>query len=131
MKKIANLTLLLAIIVTIAAGCSFNGSPSDTVKAAYDKLMKKDFDGVLDLYDNDGKELTKDEREAAKNMLVFAFNNVEKEFNGIEKVEVTKETISDDGKTATVDCLIVYGNGKSDTSTERLVRKDNRWYLTR
>jgi hypothetical protein len=126
----ASLLSAALFIVSCGEGGVVGSSPGDVVKTMAINLQEENYDAVVDLYINkNGEELTEEEKAKVKAFLPSAKEEMD-EKGGIKEVIITEETISEDGKTATVKSNIVYGNGdESKTERTKLVNVNGDWRI--
>ena len=132
MKKVPILLVVILFSVTlglISCGGGGGNSPSNVVKKGLYTFYDKNYEDVAKLYaKKDGTLLTEEEQAKVIGMLSMAMEKQAKK-EGIKNLEILEETISEDGNTATVKYTIFFNNGDEDTSTEKLIRIDNDWYM--
>lgn len=134
MKKLMSFVIAVFAILAITA-CSSN-SPKDVAEKAMKCLVNQDYKGYVDLiYLQDENKSKEDvDKAKAKAQLVELLQNkgekMIKENEEVESFEITKEEISEDGNSATVDLNITYKNGKTDDTTVKLCKdKDGKWWI--
>jgi len=129
-----------ATIALFAANCSGGGSstPSGVVKSFYSKVQKGDYEGALaEMYNNAIATATDEQKASVKDgdkekqikaLAAKAKAAVEMK-GGMKSYEVTDETISEDGQSATVSIKLVYGDGTNETEKMNCIKKDGKWIL--
>lgn len=132
MKKLMSFVIAVFAILAITA-CSSN-SPKDVAEKAMKCLVNQDYKGYVDLIYLQDENKSKEDVDKAKAQLVELLQNkgekMIKENEGVESFEITKEEISEDGNSATVDLNITYKNGKTDDTTVKLCKdKDGKWWI--
>lgn len=132
MKKLMSFVIAVFAILAITA-CSSN-SPKDVAEKAMKCLVNQDYKGYVDLIYLQDENKSKEDVDKAKAQLVELLQNkgekMIKENEGVESFEITKEEISEDGNSATVDMNIKYKNGKTDDTTVKLCKdKDGKWWI--
>jgi predicted SnoaL-like aldol condensation-catalyzing enzyme len=126
--------LVVVALTLLGVGCGGgSNSPTEIEKAMYSQFQKGNYEKAVEvMVDN----LESDEAPAAEERTEFikSFTEKAKESieaqGGIKDFEVVKETISEDGETATVEIKIIYGNGEEETQTSKYVKKDGVWKLS-
>lgn len=132
MKKLMSFVIAVFAIFAITA-CSSN-SPKDVAEKAMKCIVNQDYKGYVDLIYLQDENKSKEDVDKAKAQLVELLQNKGeksiKENEGVESFEVTKEEISEDGNSATVDLNITYKNGKTDATTVKLCKdKNGKWWI--
>lgn len=132
MKKLMSFVIAVFAILAITA-CSSN-SPKDVAEKAMKCIVNQDYKGYVDLVYLQDENKSKEDVGKAKAQLVELLQNKGeksiKENEGVESFEVTKEEISEDGNSATVDLNITYKNGKTDDTTVKLCKdKNGKWWI--
>ena len=132
MKKLMSFVIAVFAILAITA-CSSN-SPKDVAEKAMKCIVNQDYKGYVDLVYLQDENKSKEDVDKAKAQLVELLQNkgekLIKENEGVESFEVTKEEISEDGNSATVDLNITYKNGKTDDTTVKLCKdKNGKWWI--
>ncbi len=132
MKKLMSFVIAVFAILAITA-CSSN-SPKDVAEKAMKCIVNQDYKGYVDLVYLQDENKSKEDVDKAKAQLVELLQNKGeksiKENEGVESFEVTKEEISEDGNSATVDLNITYKNGKTDDTTVKLCKdKNGKWWI--
>ena len=132
MKKLMSFVIAVFAILAITA-CSSN-SPKDVAEKAMKCIVNQDYKGYVDLIYLQDENKSKEDVDKAKAQLVELLQNKGeksiKENEGVESFEVTKEEISEDGNSATVDLNITYKNGKTDDTTVKLCKdKNGKWWI--
>lgn len=132
MKKLMSFVIAVFAILAFTA-CSSN-SPKDVAEKAMKCIVNQDYKGYVDLVYLQDENKSKEDVGKAKAQLVELLQNKGeksiKENEGVESFEVTKEEISEDGNSATVDLNITYKNGKTDDTTVKLCKdKNGKWWI--
>lgn len=130
MKNSTIYTVLLTLIITIGLfSCGSGNSPSSTVLKSFDLMKSKDYEKIAAMYVNkDGEKLSEEEAKKIEGLIGMGAKEHEKE-GGIDNVTIDEETISEDGKEATVDFTIHYKNGETDKDDADLINVDGKWYM--
>jgi len=131
MKKVFGI-LAMAAIVFFAANCGGGGgnTPSGIEKSIYTQMQKGNYDKVIGIM-IDNLDATKEQK--AQFAALFTSDKIKKEIEkdgGIKSFEIAKETISEDGLSATVETKIVNNEGKESTKTSKYVKKDGKWKIS-
>ncbi|MCL2682777.1 MAG: DUF4878 domain-containing protein [Bacteroidales bacterium] len=124
MKKIASLVIALCVITFVS--CSpREKTPSDTVKNYLECLQSGKYEKAISYYNIDLGESME------MKMLADKMEESLKEQNGLKSFKLVEggETISEDGKTATVAVLMTHGNGDVEEEILDLVKVDGEWKL--
>jgi len=131
MKKLFGILVLMSAIALFMTSCT-SSSPGDAFKG-YMELMKK----------GDAKEFAKgfavdetktpEEQEQATQMIESLIGEKTKkmmeEKQGLKDVQVLEETISEDGKSATLKVKFIYGDGSEEESTQEMVKQNDQWKM--
>lgn len=125
----------VSVVMTILAlgaflvSCSGGGkSPADVSKSFIEKMEKGDIGGAYKLLDGTA-EATEEESQKVKAFLGEGTKEI-REKNGIKKIDVIEETISEDGKEANVRLNLTFGNGETDETTSKLKKTDEGWKIS-
>ncbi|MBT8385774.1 MAG: DUF4878 domain-containing protein [Ignavibacteria bacterium] len=117
-------------LVTCGEGGLESNSPGDVVKISAGNIADEDYDALVALYVNkNGEPLSKEEQDKIKTIMPEVKKEMDKK-GGLSEVLILNETISEDGKTATVKTQLVFGNGeKSDEDTSKLLNVNGQWKI--
>lgn len=131
MKRKFNLIGLMVMLMTIGTlmiSCgSDKSSPSKAALAFTENIEKGNYDAAFNLLQG-AEEATAEEKEKIIAFFKESSKEMEKK-GGISEKEILSETISEDGKTATVEMKVTYGDGTSDESDNKLINTDDGWKL--
>jgi len=143
MKK--NLFLLVSVLVCLLSLSSCGGAKeqseteepevkrSDVELAAdayYGLLADGDFKAAVQSTYDYNKEMTEEEQEDMNAMLDMTADKLKeamKEKEGIKDYAFSNEVV--DGKRATIDVKITYGNGEEEVKTETLMKVEDNWFI--
>jgi len=134
MKKVSGILMTISLMFIIGlfslSGCSSSGNkPGETVKKGAKLLFDKKYEAAVKLYvKNDGEKLTEEEKAKLMGMMPMALKEKESK-QGLKDVEIMEETISEDGKTATVKYKMIFNNGDTDDERTELINIDGDWYM--
>ena len=133
MKKSIGFSFVALITLFMFFACSSGGSsPTATAKEYADYMQASEYDKILDLCAID-ESLPKAEIKMGKlfisNILSSLGDQYIKRKGGLKDTKILSETISEDGKTATVKIEQTYGNGESENTTLDMVLKKGKWKL--
>ena len=130
MKNLKFYAIFLIVAVSFSLTfCSSTSSPGDTVIKVYDLIKSNKGEQAAAMHvTSKGEKLSKDE---LKKMAGLAGMAVEQwnEKGGLKNVEVTEETIEEDGNSAKVKFTIHFKNGETDDEKANLLKKDGKWFL--
>lgn len=112
-------------LVTSCGGAS--SSPSEVAKECTELMKNKDFEGLVNKMDFGNKEISDEDKELAVAMLKSKGSKMLDQKKGIDSYEVVEETISEDGKNATVKMKITYGDGSTQENKMKFVLVDGKW----
>ncbi len=129
MKKLKLTGLVTTVVITMflmfSCGKGVENTPSAVSVAAIKCLANADIDGLLELmYIPENVNIDIEEK---KDYLEKDYKPDIDEDGGLKSVEVIKETIAEDGKTAKVVIRLTYGNGDEDIETANLIKLDGKW----
>jgi len=121
---------LLIIFCAISCGNAItSSSPGDTIVKAYDFMKNKEFEKASKMYvTRNGKEFSEAEVKKMEGLAAMAYEQHEKN-DGVKNIEVTEETIAEDGNSAKVKYIIHFKNGDTDNETTNLLKKDGKWFI--
>ena len=128
------MSFVIAVFAILAITACSSNSPKDVAEKAMKCIVNQDYKGYVDLIYLQDENKSKEDVDKAKAQLVELLQNKGeksiKENEGAESFEVTKEEISEDGNSATVDLNIKYKNGKTDDTTVKLCKdKNGKWWI--
>lgn len=128
------MSFVIAVFAILAFTACSSNSPKDVAEKAMKCIVNQDYKGYVDLVYLQDENKSKEDVGKAKAQLVELLQNKGeksiKENEGVESFEVTKEEISEDGNSATVDLNITYKNGKTDDTTVKLCKdKNGKWWI--
>jgi hypothetical protein len=132
LRLVINILLITALLTLVSCGEGGLGSssPGDVVKISAGNIADEDYDALVTLYVNkNGEPLSKEEQDKIKTIMPEVKKEIDKK-GGLSEVLILNETISEDGKTATVKTQLVFGNGeKSDEDTSKLLNVNGQWKI--
>lgn len=128
------MSFVIAVFAILAITACSSNSPKDVAEKAMKCIVNQDYKGYVDLIYLQDENKSKEDVDKAKAQLVELLQNKGeksiKENEGVESFEITKEEISEDGNSATVDLNITYKNGKTDDTTVKLCKdKNGKWWI--
>lgn len=125
MKPTALHVWLIALLLAFVAGCGLmNSGPAATVKAFYKEVETGKLTEATDRLTGPMVQmLGKDKLKAA----FGAQTEKIKQKGGIKSVETKSEEIN--GEMATVEVLITYGNGSTETDKNKLIKGEKGWLI--
>lgn len=128
MKKIIS-SLFAIIAVVMLASCGNDNTPTGITKTYMDALVAKDLDKAFDcMVNSNGEDLTKEQREMFKNVILSKINDPEKKNGWYESYEIIKEEIdAKDENKAKVTVKEKDGEGKEKETTVDCVKVDGDW----
>lgn len=131
MKQILKLSMLLLTLGLLTTACDTNSTPSATLQTAFDYAIADDFQSFAELvyFDEKDPQKVKLMQTQLASFLKAANAEQKKTKENIVKADIRKEEISDDGNTATVEFLATYANGDTLVDTQKMLKKDGKWYL--
>lgn len=130
MKNLISCGVILCCVLLLAA-CSPSTPGKALVKYCeyaekgnYEKFV----DGIAFEDDADPAKVAESKKQLAAMLKEKSEKSLE-EKSGVKEFEVVSETISEDGKTATVRLKTVYGNGEADENDNAMVLQDGVWKM--
>ncbi len=125
MKKIFGAVLVALVAVVFAACSGSNSTPTAAVEKYLSAMKSGDADGMVNVMH------FKDEsqKETVKNMISGKIEQSTKEKGGISSFEIKGEKIAEDGKTATVEYVLKYGDDSDESKSEKCVNVDGNWMI--
>ncbi len=128
----AIVTVAMMGVFAACGGSADTNTPDAAVKAAIECVQNGDYEGYLELMqleEKDGKSVDERRKELLPLLEAKLKEDLEKK-EGIKSYEIVETTIAEDGKTAKVKSVIVYGNGKEKKDTHKLVLTDDgKWLI--
>ena len=130
MKKIF-ISMFVAVVALTLWSCGSANTPSAVAEKAAKCIQNADYEGYVDLLDLKKSDGNDSEKEQLVALLREKGTKAMEKKQGLKSYEVLSEQISEDGKSATVELKMVYGDGSEDTQKMKLVKNDNGdWKLT-
>jgi hypothetical protein len=133
MKKIMTLILAASALGAVVASCSSAGSsPGKAAKQYAGYIADGEYDKLVDVlyYPEDTPAKEVEEGKAfVKELLTSKGASELEEKGGLKSAEVTSETVSEDGLTATVEMLYTYGNGETSEEDMTLRKSGGKWLI--
>ena len=120
--------LFISMFVTVVAFTLWSCGPANTPSAVAEEACKcvqnADYEGYVELMDLKETKNQESEKEQFVAMLREKGTKTMEKKQGIKSYKVESEEISEDGKSATVNMKVVYGDGSEDTNKIKLVKND-------
>lgn len=131
MKKLKIYSSLLVLTVVFCLiSCSSGSSPSDAIIKTYDYVKLNKAKKAVAMYvTKKGEKLSEDEIKKMVGFVAMANADMETK-GGLKNIEITEETIKEDGNSASVKYIINYNNGEIIEQDSRLIKIDNKWLIT-
>ena len=130
MKKLF-FSMFVAVVALTLWSCGSANTPSAVAEKAAKCIQNADYEGYVDLLDLKKSDGNDSEKEQLVALLREKGTKAMEKKQGLKSYEVLSEQISEDGKSATVELKMVYGDGSEDTQKMKLVKNDNGdWKLT-
>ena len=120
MKKFVSMAAML-LLVGIMVSCG-PATPSDIAVDSVKYIMVGDYESYVNTFD-----MTVEEKQQYREMCEKKVTKGLQEKNGVADYKIVSETISEDGTKATVEALITYGNGESETTKFKFVKAGEEW----
>jgi len=127
--KIYASLIVLAIAFNLNSCSSSSSSPGETIKKSYDLIKSNQAEKAAAMYvSSKGEMLSKDDIKKMAELAGMATDQWNKK-GGLKNVEITEETIAEDGKSAKVTIIENYNNGDTEEETGELLKIDGKWYI--
>ena len=127
--KIYAIFLIAAVAFSLTSCSSSSSSPGNAVVKTYDFMKNKDFDKASKMYvTKKGEAFSEEDAKKMEGLVAMAYEQWQKK-DGIKNIEITEETIEEDGNSAKVKFIIHFNNGETDNENANLSKKDGKWFL--
>ena len=123
MKKLF-ISMFVAVVAFTLWSCGPANTPSAVAEKACKCVQNEDYEGYVELMDLKETKNQESEKEQFVAMLREKGTKTMEKKQGIKSYNVESEEISEDGKSATVNMKVVYGDGSEDTNKIKLVKND-------
>lgn len=123
MKKLF-ISMFVAVVAFTLWSCGPANTPSAVAEKACKCVQNEDYEGYVELMDLKETKNQESEKEQFVAMLREKGTKTMEKKQGIKSYKVESEEISEDGKSATVNMKVVYGDGSEDTNKIKLVKND-------
>ncbi len=130
MKNVISYGVFLCCMLLLA-GCS-PSSPGKTLVKYSEYMQEGKYEQFVEGIAFDEKTPPEKVAEAKKEMAALLKEKAEKSIakkGGFKEFEIISETVSEDGKTATVKMKTIYGDGETDESDTAMVLQDGVWKM--
>jgi len=141
MKKVSVVLLFVAAAMCLSltscdGGGSVSGgkSPSDIEMGMWKLVQKGNYQKAINYWmensaDEDAQGASKDQIKAMSSMFSEKMKQSMDEKGGLKDVKIESETISEDGMTARVEVLLIYGDGTTEEQTSEYIKVDSKWKM--
>jgi type IV pilus biogenesis protein CpaD/CtpE len=127
--KIYAILLVLAVAFSLNSCSSGTSAPGDAIVKAYDFMKNKEFEKAAKMYISaKGEKFTDAETKKMEGLAAMAYEQHKKK-DGIKIVEITEETIAEDGKSAKIKFTVHFNNGDTDNEKADLLKIDGKWFI--
>ena len=127
--KIYSIFLVLVVAFSLNSCSSGTSAPGDVIVKAYDFMKNKEFEKAAKMYiSGKGEKFTDAETKKLEGLVAMAYEQHEKK-DGIKNVEITEETIAEDGKSAKIKFTVHFNNGDTDNEKADLLFIDGKWLI--
>ena len=123
MKKLF-ISMFVAVVAFTLWSCGPANTPSAVAEEACKCVQNEDYEGYVELMDLKETKNQESEKQQFVAMLREKGTKTMEKKQGIKSYKVESEEISEDGKSATVNMKVVYGDGSEDTNKIKLVKND-------
>ena len=120
MKKFLSMAAML-LFVGFMVSCG-PATPSDIAADSIEYIKAGDYESYVNTFD-----MSVEEKQQYREMCEKKVSKGLEQKGGITSYKVVSETISEDGTEATVEMLITYGNGESETTKFKFVKDGEVW----
>jgi len=128
MKKILGILSLALVMFGFAACNSATSSPEAVVKAYLTALQKNDVEKAMS-YCHFKTEMTPEQHDKIvagySDKLAMVTNN----YQGVADFTIGEVEMAEDGEHAIVKYNIVYGNGQTKDTDEKVIKVDKKWLI--
>lgn len=126
MKKVLSIFAIVAALFTLA--CSGPATPSDAAVKVYQLIADGKYDVAAEefYYEGEAEQVAQQKSMITSLFTEKAGPQIESK-GGIAEMEAIAETLSEDGKEATVEVKLTYGNGKVENNKLNMVLTDDGW----
>lgn len=118
-------TCLCALIMVSCAGSS---TPTSKAEAYLDDMKAGDYKSMIEHLHFKNIQTDEQKMQLVTMLEEKGKKSIEKD-GAISAYEITSETISEDGTTATIECTLKYEGGKEEHKTIKLVTVDGKWLV--
>lgn len=131
--KISRYLLAIVASVFFVTGCVSTANQETTEQFAtrfYTNISENRASEVINMFDTSG--IAPNEMSQAEQKIYVAVREVRNEFSqkgGFERVEVTDQALSNDGKKALLNLTIYFKNGESMDGTMNLIKTTSGWKI--
>lgn len=131
--KLYRYILGIFLAVFFVAGCTGlnQETPEQFVNRFYTNIEQNNVDELMGMFDL--STLSEQEVPMLKSKLFVLIAEMSKGISakgGLDRVEVVKQTFSEDKKSVELELLIHYKNGDSDEDSMELVKTDSGWKIS-
>lgn len=126
MKKLL-LGIFTCLCALIMVSCSSN-TPTGKAKAHLDAWIDGNYAEIVEQFHYKTEKTAEDKAKLAQILEEKVKKSIDKK-GAMESYEIVSETISEDGTTAKVECLVKYAGGEVEKITVNLVNIDGNWLV--
>ncbi|MDD4821710.1 MAG: DUF4878 domain-containing protein [Bacteroidales bacterium] len=127
MKKFVGFALFVLVLLLMFTSCA-EMTPGEASVKYYNYLKDGKYEKLVDvMYQEDG--ITPDERIQLVALAKKFGEETIRDNKGIKKVILLKETIEEDGLSASVVCEITFGDGTMSQERDDMVKRDKVWLI--
>jgi uncharacterized protein YchJ len=132
MRNLKFYGLFLALTIAFSfnsCSTSSTSSPGDTVVKLYDLMKSNKTAKVAALYVSDkGEKFSEAEAKKIEGLAAMASEEWNKK-DGLKNIEITEESIEEDGNSAKVKFITNFNNGDSKNEKAKLIKIDGKWFV--
>ena len=132
MKKFLSYFIILAAAMCFMTSCSKTSSPGNAFKSYMEKLQAGDYKGFVEGFAVDETKSVEEQEQTKQTIEAMLTEKTSKsmaEKGGLKDVQILEETIAEDGKTATIQAKMIYGNGEEQENTQKMVKQGDEWKM--
>ena len=135
MRNLKFYRCLLALTIALTVAFSFNScstsssSPGDSVVKLYDLMKANQTAKVAAMYVSDkGEKFSEAESKKIEGLAAMAAEEWNKK-DGLKNIEITEESIDEEGNSAKVKFITNFNNGDSKNEKAKLIKIDGKWFV--
>lgn len=128
MKKILGILSLVLITLGFTACNSATSSPEKVTAAYLSALQKNDVEKAMS-YCHFSTQMTPEQHDKIVATYTEKLSLINSNYQGVAEFTIGDVEMAEDGEHAVVKYNIVYGNGETKDTDEKVVKVDNKWLI--